>query len=186
MPGPPKVNSFQTEIGREESFMTGRDSEHGAIIADANDYLGSGQTLAADSSQQRSFGEWQGKTIISANIMGCPPPKISKPQADACRPAALKIQIFTRGMEQPVRKPPPSILGALSSVGCGFCRFCAEITLRIEGIPDCKSPQAMGAGHPRLEKGQADSPPLVTVFQPLDALTGGTYFVNVAGVYKHR
>jgi hypothetical protein len=56
MPGPAKVNSFQTEIGSEESFVTGWDSEHGAIVADTNDYLGPGRGLAADSSQQRFFG----------------------------------------------------------------------------------------------------------------------------------
>jgi len=40
MPLPAEVNTFQAEVGRDQGFVTGRDSEDGTVVADSGNYTG--------------------------------------------------------------------------------------------------------------------------------------------------
>ena len=59
MPFPTEVNAFQREVRSDERFVAGRNPQHGAIVADSSNHLGTPARLAADASDQRFFSEGQ-------------------------------------------------------------------------------------------------------------------------------
>jgi hypothetical protein len=66
MPLPTKMYTFQREIGRDERFMSLRQAQHGAIVADpfTNPRALAQSGTAADIRDQDSFWQRQGKTNI--------------------------------------------------------------------------------------------------------------------------
>ena len=63
MPLPSEVDAFQAEVGRDQSLVTGRDSQDGAVIANPGSYSAASMFLTAYASYQRLFVQRQAGSI---------------------------------------------------------------------------------------------------------------------------
>jgi len=59
MPFPPEVHAFQTEIGRNQDFVTGGNSKDGAIVPDPGSNAAPQAGFSPDAGNQRLFRQRQ-------------------------------------------------------------------------------------------------------------------------------
>ena len=63
LPVPAEVNTFQAEVGCDQHFVTGRNSEDGTVVADSGNYTVAGRLLFPDVGNERFFIQRQAGSI---------------------------------------------------------------------------------------------------------------------------